>query len=180
MYIFPRGRKRNWKGITLQAPSHEQVSFRTWWLPFQESHGQELGMRQSRGIQNLDFRSKTKAHGQVFRPGLPSQLEVKLSKPDGQVPALEARKVDFSALRLFGARGKHKLTVVVKTILGSHFGVGELTTHFRTYFSGDWDVQDPWPNWHEPMSLVHDPPHLRLLFSSFLAMAHVERLSSNY
>ena len=33
-----------------------------------------------------------------------------------------------------------------------HFGVGELTTHFRTYFSGDWDVHsgydldfDPWP-----------------------------------
>ena len=22
----------------------------------------------------------------------------------------------------------------------SHFGVGEFTTHFRTYFSGDWDV----------------------------------------
>ena len=30
--------------------------------------------------------------------------------------------------------------VVVKTVLGSHFGVGEFTTHFRTYFSGDWDV----------------------------------------
>ena len=23
---------------------------------------------------------------------------------------------------------------------GSHLGVGEFTTHFRTYFSGDWDV----------------------------------------
>ena len=37
--------------------------------------------------------------------------------------------------------------------MGSHFGVGEFTTHFRTYFSGDWDVHrgltdlgfDPWP-----------------------------------
>ena len=34
----------------------------------------------------------------------------------------------------------------------SHFGVGEFTTHFRTYFSWDWDVHwgydldfDPWP-----------------------------------
>ena len=34
-----------------------------------------------------------------------------------------------------------------------HFGVGKFTTHFRTYFSGDWDVHrgydldfDPWPN----------------------------------
>ena len=27
-----------------------------------------------------------------------------------------------------------------KTVLGFHFGVGEFTTHFRTYFSGDWDV----------------------------------------
>ena len=24
--------------------------------------------------------------------------------------------------------------------MGSHFGVGEFTTHFRTCFSGDWDV----------------------------------------
>ena len=32
------------------------------------------------------------------------------------------------------------MAVVVKTVLGSHFGVGEFTTHFRTYFSGDWDV----------------------------------------
>ena len=24
--------------------------------------------------------------------------------------------------------------------MGSHFGVGEFTTHFRTYFTGDWDV----------------------------------------
>ena len=34
--------------------------------------------------------------------------------------------------------------------MGSHFGVGEFTTHFRTYFSGDWDVHwgygfEPWP-----------------------------------
>ena len=36
--------------------------------------------------------------------------------------------------------------------MGSHFGVGEFTTHFRTYFSWDWDVHwgydldfDPWP-----------------------------------
>ena len=32
------------------------------------------------------------------------------------------------------------MAVVVKTVLGSHFGVGEFTTHFRTNFSGDWDV----------------------------------------
>ena len=33
------------------------------------------------------------------------------------------------------------MAVVVKTVLGSNFGrVGEFTTHFRTYFSGDWDV----------------------------------------
>ena len=36
--------------------------------------------------------------------------------------------------------------------MGSHFGIGEFTTHFRTDFSGDWDVHwgygldfDPWP-----------------------------------
>ena len=46
------------------------------------------------------------------------------------------------------------MAVVVKTVLGSHFGVGEFTTHFRTYyyFSG-WIGMftetnrdfDPWP-----------------------------------
>ena len=48
------------------------------------------------------------------------------------------------------------LAVVVKTVLGSHVGVG-FTTHFRTYFSGDWDAHwgydldfDPWP--YEPQS----------------------------
>ena len=43
---------------------------------------------------------------------------------------------------------------MVKTILGSHFGVGEFTTHFRTYFrGGDYDVHCkydldlvPWPH----------------------------------
>ena len=42
----------------------------------------------------------------------------------------------------------------------SHLGVGAFTAHFRTHFSGDWDVHwgydldvDPWPNdglfcWH--------------------------------
>ena len=40
------------------------------------------------------------------------------------------------------------------TPMGSHFGVGEFTTRFRTYFSGDWDVHwgrdfgfDPWSYW---------------------------------
>ena len=31
--------------------------------------------------------------------------------------------------------------LVVKTVLGYDFGVGEFTTHVRTYFSGDWDVR---------------------------------------
>ena len=32
------------------------------------------------------------------------------------------------------------MAVVVKTVLGSHFGVGEFITYFRLYFSGDWGV----------------------------------------
>ena len=28
----------------------------------------------------------------------------------------------------------------VKTVLDPHFGIGEFTTHSRTYSSGDWDV----------------------------------------
>ena len=42
------------------------------------------------------------------------------------------------------------MAVVVKTVLskptGSHFGVGEFT-HFRTYFSGDWDVHWKYGLW---------------------------------
>ena len=32
------------------------------------------------------------------------------------------------------------VAVVVKTVLGSHVGVGEFTTHVSWDFSGDWDV----------------------------------------
>ena len=37
----------------------------------------------------------------------------------------------------------HSMAVVVKTVLGSHFGGGGFSCirqFFRTYFSGDWDV----------------------------------------
>ena len=43
------------------------------------------------------------------------------------------------------------LAVVVKTVLGSQFGVGEFTTHFGTYFCGGLGCSlgvrdfDPWP-----------------------------------
>ena len=46
----------------------------------------------------------------------------------------------FSELPVHPQKGCLKMAVVVKTVLGSHFGVGGFTTHFRTYFSGDWDV----------------------------------------
>ena len=37
-----------------------------------------------------------------------------------------------------------QMAVVVKTVLGSRFGVGEFTTHGRD-FSGDWDVHKECP-----------------------------------
>ena len=42
------------------------------------------------------------------------------------------------AIRPFCSHGEvyPYVAVVVKTVLGSQFGVGEFTTHFRTYFSG--------------------------------------------
>ena len=46
------------------------------------------------------------------------------------------------------------MAVVVKTSGIPFWGIGEFATHFRTYFSGDWDVHlanrgfDPWP-YHE-------------------------------
>ena len=66
--------------------------------------------------------------------------------PKRQDLALAAQR---GSLRPVGFFGQRKITmfaagyeaVVVKTVLGSHFWlVGEFTTHFRTYFSGDWDV----------------------------------------
>ena len=52
------------------------------------------------------------------------------------------------------------MAVVVKTVLGSHFAVDEITTHFRTYCSG-WIGSrslgvrafdfDPWPHGEQPL-----------------------------
>ena len=48
------------------------------------------------------------------------------------------------------------LAVMFKTVLGSPFWlVGEFTTHFRTCFSGDWDV-----HWHTIWILAHGHFHL--------------------
>ena len=48
------------------------------------------------------------------------------------------------------------MAMVVKTVLGSHFGVGEFTTHFRTYFSGDWDVHWGYGMWtHGHMNRIY-------------------------
>ena len=56
---------------------------------------------------------------------------------------------------------RSSMAVAVRTVLGSHFGlVGEVTTHVRTYSSGDWDVHwgdldfDPWPYPHRLKSEV--------------------------
>ena len=53
-------------------------------------------------------------------------------------PGLPAERTGLDVSE--GQPKEHYMTVVVKTVLGSHFGLGEFTTHFRTYFSGDWDV----------------------------------------
>ena len=45
-----------------------------------------------------------------------------------------------------------RVVVVVKAVLGSHFGVGEFTTHFRIHFSGDWDVYWKYFWLHEPLA----------------------------
>ena len=61
-------------------------------------------------------------------------------------------EVDWSGFLRLGPKNWHKtggrqriqMAVVVKAVLGSHFGVGEFT-HFRTSFSGDWDVHWGYP-----------------------------------
>ena len=47
----------------------------------------------------------------------------------------------------------------VKTVLGSHFGVGEFT-HFRTYFSGDWDVHGILTHGHMGVAFFRGPQKL--------------------
>ena len=41
---------------------------------------------------------------------------------------------------IVGQQGPQEVAVVQNQWDRSHFGVGEFTTHFRTYSSGDWDV----------------------------------------
>ena len=43
-----------------------------------------------------------------------------------------------------------EMDVVVQTVWDPTLGVGEFTTHFRTYFSGDWDV-----HWGYDLDLTH-------------------------
>ena len=72
----------------------------------------------------------------------------------GEAQEWEAFGTDRSkSVRGGGGLVRAEMAVVVKTVLGCHFGVGELTTHVRTYFGGDWDVHwgydlgfDPWPD----------------------------------
>ena len=66
-------------------------------------------------------------------------LERKIPGKNGEVPP---REVYAFGGWPFGCGSKP---------MGSHFGVGEFTTHFRTYLSGDWDLHwgcdldfDPW------------------------------------
>ena len=41
--------------------------------------------------------------------------------------------------------------------MGSHFGVGEFTTHARTYLSGDWDVLQGYDLGFDPQPLLTMP-----------------------
>ena len=61
---------------------------------------------------------------------------------------------------------------VVKTGLGSHFQVGEFTTHFRTYFSGDWDVH--WGNGDQNGTLVSGNMDQNLRSSGSLTLTHTQ------
>ena len=62
---------------------------------------------------------------------------------DGNTAAAHVAYAMSPAARRFfvgqAAAGCH-MAVVVKTVLGSHVGVGEFTTHVSRDFSGDWDV----------------------------------------
>ena len=48
--------------------------------------------------------------------------------------------------------------------MGSHFGVGEFTTHFRTYFRGDWDV-----HWGYGSQMFGDAAGLQVRLASEIA-----------
>ena len=93
--------------------------------------------------------------GQAVASAMISRSFLFFESPDCKLePASEP--VDVCQVRRIGLHGIFHVTVAifrgsepgstgckwlwVKTVLGSDFGVGEFTTHFRTYFSGDWDV----------------------------------------
>ena len=76
------------------------------------------------------------------RPGFSLFQELRLTVPEGVPPGSARSRV----LGSFGVRGHRvgfshvNVAVVIRTVLRSHFGVGEFTAHFRTYFRCDWDV----------------------------------------
>ena len=58
-------------------------------------------------------------------------------------PGLPAERTGLDVSE--GQPKDHYMTVVVKTVLGSHFGLGEFTgSNVRTCFRGDWDVSQDW------------------------------------
>ena len=78
----------------------------------------------------------------LFRPRLPLLLVSMEHRPRShfdlrrQLKTLSVRarlKTTCSFLNLWLSG---QMALVVKTVLGSHVGVGEFTTHVRTYFSG--------------------------------------------
>ena len=72
-------------------------------------------------------------HGVLAQPGL-CELRPGPRRPC-EAPTRRSR---WSFLQT-GGKNFHSLDLAVGQH-EYHFGVGEFTTHFRTYFSGDWDV----------------------------------------
>ena len=71
-------------------------------------------------------------------PSAPSHKELPMDHPD-EAHSCATTLVHGFFLWMGPLLWAH-LAVVVQTVLGYHFGVGEFATHFRTYASWDWDV----------------------------------------
>ena len=93
----------------------------------------------------LDFHCGNVQFARSLRP---ETLNPPLTTPDARYinKVLEV-KPSFETRGAGGAGGQDLESFGWSKPMGSHFGVGEFTTHFRTYFSGDWDVHWGYALW---------------------------------
>ena len=102
------------------------------WCPF------DVPLKPSPRSSHVPFWETPRAGGGGAAVGAAQRAPLRPA-PHQAAAGLRGPSASGSDRRLGSHLSQKSVAVVVKTVLGSHFGVGEFTTHFRTYFCGEWD-----------------------------------------